>query len=866
MSLHQTVFAVRPRRTLFRNAVAGVLLLGALGGAALHGQDLPLTVQLAPSKLSPLDPTRGMTGAPVLERSVHKPLPEEYIWTARESAANQKLLYTFPGIAEQTEPHFFRTHFRVARVPARATLYIAGPRSVSVWINGQLADRVSSDTGSPLGMHVFTTPVARLLHAGENVIAIEAVRGRGVTGFANSALVRQQTFGQVMVAKIIPAGPGVVAHDLVHTNNAWRSSVDAPQGWEAAAFDDAAWKPVMTLGGIESNIELFQWNADAGLYNWPGYDGLSPFLAHLPLPAVKVLSTYSGRGRLTGVEALTSAEGGALTVHLPAGATSDADAPSLVLDFGRELTGRLEIVSASEMPVRVTMQLGESTSEALTAPYLGVNESTIAAHGVGHSPKTAFRYAKVKFLGGATARDITIKSIHVDHTYYPVKYEGSFESSDPVLNRIWETGAYTAHLCMQDGVWDASKRDRGRWMGDTDVSGPVIEEAFGDRMLLEDTLDRLLGPDPKQPVDQHVNGIPGYSSFWFTGVADFYRHTGDKAFLEREHKRLLELLSVVDSEFDERGVYANKSKVWLYVDWSPELNGDTPETRRATTLEFLRAYREAAYLLHELGDAENAAKYDARAEATEKAARSYLEDANSGTFGPRWQTNAAAVISGAAEPAQYDAIWHNVLSQVGHEPAAGLAYPIMSPYYGAYVLRAMARMDHRADALAWIRQYWGGMLREGATSFWEAYDTHWYKEDFHASLQADNRSGYFVSLAHGWSAGPAAWLTEEVLGIKPTSAGFATVTLRPDLVDLTYARGSVPTPHGALKLEARRADGGMKVAVDLPPGVVATLSVPGSGDVMVNGKAQESSPSEDGHRRVVTLGTAGHYDVTSAKP
>ena len=99
-----------------------------------------------------------------------------------------------------------------------------------------------------------------------------------------------------------------------------------------------------------------------------------------------------------------------------------------------------------------------------------------------------------------------------------------------------------------------------------------------------------------------MNGIPGYSSFWFTGVADFYRHTGDKEFLEREHQRMLQLLQLVDEEFDERNIYANKSKVWLYVDWSPELNGDTPETRRATTLEFVRAYREAAFLLREIGD------------------------------------------------------------------------------------------------------------------------------------------------------------------------------------------------------------------------------------------------------------------------
>ena len=75
---------------------------------------------------------------------------------------------------------------------------------------------------------------------------------------------------------------------------------------------------------------------------------------------------------------------------------------------------------------------------------------------------------------------LTFSAIRLEGIYYPVQYAGSFESSDPLLNRIWETGAYTAHLCMQDGLWDAPKRDRGRWAGDIDVEGRVISTAFGD--------------------------------------------------------------------------------------------------------------------------------------------------------------------------------------------------------------------------------------------------------------------------------------------------------------------------------------------------------------------------------------------------
>jgi alpha-L-rhamnosidase len=825
-----------------------------LGPRSLFAQDLPLTQQLTSSTLKQLDPTRNIT-QPILESSQHQPLAEEYIWTTNDTAANAKVLYTFPAVTEQIEPHYFRRSFQITSAPKQATLYIAGPRRVKVWLNGRLAEEVESDITSPLGMHVFATSVAQYLKPGANTIAIEAIRGRGVTGFANSALVRQQTFGQVLVAKIVPEAPNVNAAAILLTDNQWKSSATAPTGWESPDFNDAQWKPVQSIGGIESSIDLFQWNADAGLYNWPGYDGISPYLAHTPIPASGILASYAARGTFENLNSLTTAATD-FTVTLPAQKLTDAEAPSVVLDFGRELTGRVEIISDSDTPATVTVQMGESESETMKVPYLGVNQLTIAPHGTGRGPKTAFRYAKIRFVGGAPM--LRFKAIRVDHIYYPVTWQGIFESSDALLNRIWETGAYTAHLCMQDGVWDASKRDRGRWMGDTDVSGRVIEDVFGEHPLMEDTLDRLLAP-PGEHVDQHVNGIPGYSSFWFTGTADYYRHTGSKEFLQREHSRMLELLALVDKEFDDRNIYANKSNVWLYVDWSPQLNGDTSETRRATTLEFYRAYHEAAWMLRELGDTQNATKYEARAAAVKVAAEKYLIDPKTGTFGPRWQTNAAAVIGGTADPQQYPAIWTNVLSQVGTGPTNGL---IISPYYNYYVIRAMAEMNHRPEALKWIRDYWGGMINEGATSFWEAYDPSWYKEDFHSSLQSDNRSGYFVSLAHGWSAGPTAWLMEQVLGIQSTGAGFSTVDIRPDLVDLTWARGSEPTPNGLLKVDVKKNS----TTIDLPSGVIAHVSVAinsPSAKVTINGSTTTSTPAENNTRAIVTLDHAGHFELVT---
>jgi hypothetical protein len=123
------------------------------------------------------------------------------------------------------------------------------------------------------------------------------------------------------------------------------------------------------------------------------------------------------------------------------------------------------------------------------------------------------------------------------------------------------------------------------------------------------------------------------------------------------------------------------------------------------------------------------------------------------------------------------------------------------------------------------------MLDQGATSFWESYDLRWPKTDAHLSLQADGTSGYFVSLAHGWASWPAPWLQHNVLGVSASAPGFTSVDIRPDLLGLEYARGSVATPHGAIKVTLDRTK---PWTLDLPEGIAhARVFLPGNAEPIV---------------------------------
>jgi hypothetical protein len=445
------------------------------------------------------------------------------------------------------------------------------------------------------------------------------------------------------------------------------------------------------------------------------------------------------------------------------------------------------------------------------------------------------------------------KSIRVEGIYDPVTYAGSFESSDPLLNRIWETGAYTAHLCMQDGVWDAVKRDRGRWAGDLDVEGRVIATAFGDSGLAEETLRSLVPAGGGQ-----VNGIPGYSAMWIASLYGVYSRSGDKDFVASEHDALLRILAAMDGSLNGDGLFDNAKHQWLFVDWAPGLYAYTHEAVIGTNLEYVMAYSRASALFHMLGDAANANKYAARSRALQAAIRSHFRDADAPTYGATWQLNALATLAfaGDADTAG-PAVWSGVFAHVKQDSRTD---QVISPYFNAYVLDAMARLGHRREALDWMRAYWGGMLAEGATSFWESYDLRWPKTNPHLSLQADGTSGYFVSMAHGWSSGPTAWLTENVLGIRDPLDGYKTVRIEPNLAGLDWAQGAVPTPHGVLSI---RIDKDKGVTLDLPQGVERAFVVlpfdPQGKPIYLDGALVAREPNTTGY--AIELTRAGHHVI-----
>jgi alpha-L-rhamnosidase len=587
---------------------------------------------------------------------------------------------------------------------------------------------------------------------------------------------------------------------------------------KAALLSDGAWEVAGAPTGpfvkatVENIVGEGPWGRD--IAGWPAEMGSPPlYLKSMPVDPV----CFSGAG--PDPDQLHWKPIREKLVPVP---PSDGIPRRIVVDFGQELSGNVACLFRNPENLTVTLGTGESAGEAMNKPWTS-KTVTSPKGGIVRSDYTAFRYACIQLPPSSQPTSFKVLA---NYLYYPVAYQGTFNCSDPLLTQIWYTGAYTAHLCMQDDIWDAPKRDRARWMGDLHVSGETINNAFLDKFLMEQTLTRLRedaqgGAAASELPKTHVNQIPGYSCAWIAGLADFYRHTGDLAFIKSQREPLISLISFMKGD-EENGVFVNKRGEWPFVDWSPDFDKDSPETRASTHLFMIYAAKEAAFLFSALGDPQNRASSLGWAASLESMARAHLQDAD-GTFGLRRQENAMAVYSGTALPASHDAIYGKVFA-----PDSPSWNQIATPYYNNYVIFAMSELGHTQDAMDFVRRYWGGMIKEGATSFWESYDQSWNKHDSHLHLNADDGTGYFVSLSHGWSTGATNWLTERVLGVRPSAGGFSKCDIQPDLGDLAWAEGDVPTPHGLVHVKASQSG----IEVKLPKGVTATVVYNGKSTVL----------------------------------
>ena len=491
-------------------------------------------------------------------------------------------------------------------------------------------------------------------------------------------------------------------------------------------------------------------------------------------------------------------------------------------DFGRETFGSLKFRNLVGSGL-LRIFYGESKKEALDRDYCETLDCCLVSSGSMEAlASKAFRYVLVEQEG-----TVGYEALLMDYEYAPhdMQRSGSFRCSDEELNRIWEVAAYTMDLTTQEFFMDGVKRDRWTWSGDAIQSYLMNYYLRFDTACVRRTIRQLRGKDP---VTAHVNTIMDYTFYWFKSVMDYYLYVGDVDFIRELWPRMVSLMDYVLGRVNADGMAEGQADDWIFVDWV-----DFPMHKRGTLafeqILFAKALETMEICAGLLSEEAAAVKYGSMADRLKAKMKKlfwdqdrhvWLHALENGVLNTQVTKfpNMFAILYGLTDETES----RQIMEQVMLNPDVA---PITTPYMRFYELETLCKMGMQSRVLSEMKDYWGGMIREGATTFWEKYVP---TESGTQHLSMYGRP-YGKSLCHAWGASPLYLIGRYFLGVEPVKPGYEEYVVRPATGGLDWMEGEVPTPFGKIHVRMDqqkvtvRSDGGRGMllvgdhCIDIPP-------------------------------------------------
>lgn len=577
-------------------------------------------------------------------------------------------------------------------------------------------------------------------------------------------------------------------------------------------------------------------------------------------------------GAVINQEEILKPDGRVATVSAPAGRSV-----SFVLDFGRVVTGYSHLqIEAAEAGAIVDIGVSERLSRN-KENYYKSNDSRAEMPGrrtgilfnrehgkqvdryIARAGKQTwetgdikgFRYMQVTFRNISTP--LKVDTISTNFTSYPVENRGRFECSNPVLNKIWETGVYTLQMCMTDGYVDCPSREQRQWVGDAYVETMINYAAFGDPRLTAKLLRQTAQSQQSDgmtmmyaPGDHDVlaTTIVDYSLSWVLTAHEYYRYTGDRALIKEIYPHIRLAMGWFERHLDQNGLLG-RVPGWVFIDWA---NVDKRGEITALNALLYKALKDAAVLARISEISVDAAHYDQLAENVKKALNDRMWDAKRNVYvdcylesGPcrrvSQQSNAAMILFDIAPKDRWQQITEYMTDSrrtkirqtiLNGEVISGGSFDeetdvvMAQPYFSFFLHRALAKVGATDKLLTRIQERWGAMLDAGATTWWE----EWVQ-----------RPG--SSECHAWSGAPTFDLSTNVLGVEPVDPGFSTFAVAPKTGTLSYAKGVYPTVKGDIRVSWTNNANAFSMDLTSPTAtqMVVVLPVNKDSKVMVNGVA-----------------------------
>jgi alpha-L-rhamnosidase len=685
---------------------------------------------------------------------------------------------------------FLKT-FNVSEVPAQARAVIAADSKYWLWLNGTLIVREGGlkRGPSPDSTYYDALDLAPHLKPGENTLAI-LLWHFGKHGFSHNS-----------------SGKAGLLFDLDLTD--WKVVSDA--SWKHSAHPAIGTSPDTPPNRrLPESSLLFDARKDEAGWPVPGFDATSwtaptvfgnppaspwgPLLKR-PIPQWK---DY-GLKEYTSVSQLKDRQAGIIKAKLPYNAQINPwmkiDAPA-----GKEIDIRTDnFMGGSEPNVHAKYITREGVQEFECLGWMN-------GHEVHYTVPDG-----VKIIG-----------LQFRETGFDTEFSGSFECDDSDLNLLWKKAARTLYITMRDTYMDCPDRERSQWWGDVVNELGEVPYTFDPKAMsltrkaVRELVDwqrpdgTLFSPVPAgipAPGKKNDGGtwstelpVQMLASVGKYGFWTYYIQSGDKETIQHAYPAVRRYLNLW--KLDKDKLVIHRPGDWDWSDW-----GTNIDVRILDSAWYQLALEGAINMARLTGNNLDIPRWENLRQriasgfnktfwtGTEYRAPGYKGDTDD-------RANALAIVAGFATPEQFPAL-REVLTN--HRNA--------SPYMEKYVLEALFLMNSPELAMTRMKERYRAQIDSPLTTLWEGW-----------GIGGEGYGG--GSYNHAWSGGPLTCLSQYAAGIAPTSPGFASYSILPQMGGLKRITAEVDSPQGRIQVRLMRTDRTFQAEIVSPAGATGYLGIP----------------------------------------
>lgn len=686
-------------------------------------------------------------------------------WTAQ---------YIWDGTSNENNFAYFRKMFSIERKPRLAKVYVTAHNDCMLYFNGQLLGRGPARCDPNRYGQYNAYDITPLVKTGANVFA---AMGHWLGTFWDAGVNAEPAF-------------------LLEAHLAY------PDGTSTTVATDASWKALAHTAFIETNPTYFvgryrnraaiQFDARLEPDGWrkPEFDDSGWAAATVvDRPGYRLFAQMAPMER----------EQAALDAVSVAQANGAWRA-----DFERCIDGWPQLtMRANRAGDTVRVEYFEMTGERKPA---GWDQYTcrggIEIWKPGFGRHTSFQELKITGYAGKL-RAADVRGVWA---YCDADVAGKFHCSSSPLNSIYAMCERSARQNIQQGIISVdANREQSPWLADSwNIGNVLLYNHRGTTVIDKVVRDYAAEQKPDGGFNDcspaAVFQCAEWSMYWPMLLWQEYLFSGDEGLLAEMAPHLESFLKWLKQWQDPETKLLNPKTSRI----SDYAGGNMPSGgyNVATACQYVENLRIAARIFSLLGRAEQSSQCVAEAEDVKAGINAHLFN---GEFYLARTDRKEMFAIAQAWPLRFD-----------------IAPPEVRPRLVEQIVKAGKPNlgGYGGDA------FYSGMLHAGAGDF-VARDLERYREMLDENKANWEQFSLGGEVNHAWTSYPGYIFLKYICGIQPTSGGFATFDIRPEMGGLSFAEGSVPSVKGLVTTRwEKSANGGFTLSIDVPANTHATIYLP----------------------------------------